>query len=388
VWRSGSLRIGYIGGIAVDVHITFLLIIAWGAWQGWAQYGSIPGALFGISAIVLLFICVLLHELGHAFQAKAYRLVVLRVTLLPVGGLAQLAAPPSRHWQEMIIALAGPAVNLILAALLGGVVYTLYQPFTINSWFDLLYPLMQPSLLGLVLYLLGANITLFLFNMLPAFPMDGGRVVRSGLALFLDYEMATRIAAWLGRAMAIAMGLMGLIGVRRLGIPANPLIVLVAIIIYFGAQQEEYYVRRQRALVRVEVGDAMRMTRTVTPADTLTPSLARALAKNDQILPVVVADKLVGLLSYGDLRRLENRAAQVTVAHLMRTHYPTLSLHDTLWVALQEMNAHKLAALPVVHEGTFCGIVSAQDINRAWRYLPRRRQHENATLLSGGTSPQ
>jgi Zn-dependent protease len=97
VWRSGSLRIGRIAGIAIDIHITFLLTIAWGAWQGWTQYGNIPGALYGIIAILLLFVCVLLHELGHSFQARSYGLVVRGITLLPVGGLAQLergARPP------------------------------------------------------------------------------------------------------------------------------------------------------------------------------------------------------------------------------------------------------------------------------------------------------
>jgi CBS domain-containing protein len=208
------------------------------------------------------------------------------------------------------------------------------------------------------------------------------------LALFVDYVLATRIAAWLGRGMAVALALLGLVGVRSFGIPANPLMVLIALVIYFGAQSEENYVRRQRALVRVEVGDAYQTTRTLNPADLITPALVKALFKNDQVQPVVVEDRLVGLLTYGDLRRLERQFTSVTVAHVMRTHYPVLQLRDTLWVALQEMNAHKLAAIPVVHDGVFCGVISVQDINRAWRYLPRHRQRENATLFSGGTSPQ
>ncbi len=392
MWRTGSIRIARIGGIAVEVHITFVLVILWGAWQGWAQYGRLTGALYGVLLMILLFGCILLHELGHGLQARAFGLSVRRITLLPIGGLAQLESPPAYPLHELAIALAGPLVNLGLALLLIFITYLL-QPFTISNWVDqaLLVFFSPPNITGLTLYLFGANLILFIFNMIPAFPMDGGRVLRSGLALVIDYELATRAAAWIGRFLAIFMGVIGLVGWPPARIPPNPLMLLLAFMVFFGARQEEQYVRRQRALIRLEVSKLTRpSTEVIAPWDAITNKLVAHLFQYDQTLPVLVEGRLVGLLTYQDVRRAYSGGVDPssTVAHVMRTTFPNVRLSDTLWVALQEMSSFQLAVLPVLEDGVFQGIVSLDDINHAWQFAGRHQRIAKAMPLSGDTARQ
>ena len=388
MWHNGAIRVARLGGIAVDIHLTFGLVILWGAWQGWLQYGGLPGAAYGILAILLLFLCVLLHELGHARQARALGLVVRRVVLLPIGGLASLETYPAYPRHELVIALAGPLVNLGLAFLTGVLVSFLIPP---GAWGKhlLLSFFSAPTFSSVLLYLLAANVILFLFNMLPAFPMDGGRVLRAGLALVLDYEVATRIAAWLGRLMAVGMAIIGAVGWPPAGVPPSPAMLVIAIVIFLGARHEELYVRRQRALVRVEVGDiCQRSVETTAPWQVVTTGLIRKLFRYEGAMPVVVDGRLVGLLTYQDVQRgmrRYNSNSKVTVAHLMRTEFPVLKLRDTLWVAFREMDSFQLPVLPVVEDGVFHGVVNLDDINHAWRFVLRGRARRSAGLRSGDT---
>jgi Zn-dependent protease len=342
--------------------------------------------------MILLFGCILLHELGHGLQAHAFGLAVRRITLLPIGGLAQLESPPAYPLHELTIALAGPLVNLGLALILITATYLL-QPFTISNWIDqaILIFFSPPTVTGLLLYLFGANLILFVFNMIPAFPMDGGRVLRSGLALIVDYELATRIAAWIGRVLAVLMSGIGLIGWPPAHIPPNPLMLVLGVMVFFGARQEEFYVRRQRALIRLEVSDLTRPSaEIIAPWDALTGSLVARLFQHDHTLPVLVEGRLVGLLTYQDVRRAYNSGIDPssTVAHVMRTTFPNLKLSDTLWVALQEMNSFQLAVLPVLENGLFQGVISLDDINRAWQFAGRHRGPVKAMPLSGDIAHQ
>ncbi len=388
MWQAGSVRIARIGGIAVEIHLTFGLVILWSAWQGAYHYGGLPGAGYGILLLVLLFACVLLHELGHGLQARSLGLVVRRITLLPIGGLAQLETPPSHPWHELVIALAGPVVNLGLAALLAAILYVT-SPLALGDLTGraLVAFLAVPDGTSLLLYLVAANLVLFVFNMLPAFPMDGGRVLRAGLALAIDYEQATRIAAWLGRGMALLMGVVGLLGWPAVSIPPNPLLLVMALMVFLGARQEESYVRRQRALVRLEVQQiAQRDPETVAPWDPVTSTMVARLLQLDRPLPVLVDGRVVGLVTFHDVRRRRWPQPSMTVAHVMRTQFPLLRLTDTLWVALQEMHAFQLAALPVSENGVFQGLICLDDINHAWRSA--RRQRSGATFFSGDRASQ
>ncbi len=373
----GALRLGTVGGIVVEVHLTFGLTLLWGAWQGWTQYGTIGGATYGMVAILLLFGCVLIHEFAHGRAAQAAGLTVQRVTLLPIGGIAQVADTPATPRDELVIALAGPAANLALTIPIGIFVTAVAGGLAGPRSLDALLQLSQlrPGVLGMAVYLLMANLGLFMFNMLPAFPMDGGRVLRAGLALVMDFERATQLASWLGRLMAIGLVLVGVMGLPLYGLPPNPLLILAALIVFVGARQEEIYVRVRRALVRMEVGDIYREPIwTVSPADALTANLVADLYRHQMVLPVISDGHLVGLLTPDELRGVMARPTPMKVAHVMRTHYPTLQMRDTLLVAMQVMGEQKLSSAPVVQNGMFCGMVALEDIHRAWRFSHRRRQ--------------
>jgi Zn-dependent protease/predicted transcriptional regulator len=378
VW---SARLGKIGGIVVEVHLTFALTLLWGGWQGWMQYGDVGGAAYGVLMIVLLFACVLVHEFAHARAAQASGLIVQRVTLLPIGGIAQVADTPPTPRDELRITLAGPVANLALVIPIGMVVAItaggLSGPRSLEALLQLSQ--LRPSLLGMAVYLLGANLALFMFNMLPAFPMDGGRVLRAGLALTMDYERATRFAAWLGRLMAVGLVVVGVVGVPLYSFPPNPLLILVALIVFAGARQEEIYVRVRRSLVRLEVGDVYHEPKwQVAPADPLTAALVNDLYRHQMVLPVVSEGRLVGLLTPNELRGVMQRPSPVSVGQVMKTHYPTLKMRDTLLVALQVMEEHKLSGAPVVDDGVFYGMIALEDIHRAWR-LPGKRRHSAKT---------
>lgn len=374
MWRSGAIRLGWVAGVAVGIHWSFALVIAWGAWQGWVSFGGAAGAALGMLAVGLLFGLVLLHEMGHALTARGFGLAVRQVTLLPIGGMAELETTPGQPMQELAIALAGPMANLALAIGLAALLF-LFDPLFLNSW-QMAGHLLRPDPLIWLHFLFWANGLLFFFNMLPAFPMDGGRVVRSALALWLDYEVSTRVAAWLGRLVAIGLVLVGGIGYVTRSVSPNPLLVVAGLVVYFGARQEERTVRRRRALIRLEAQDICRdVSEIVGPAQPLTRGLVARILQQDLTVPVVREDGvLVGLLTYQDIQRAARHGIPPTVAHAMRSTFPIINLHDTLWVALREMTAHQLDSLPVLQQDRLVGLVSLTDIDQAWKTKLRRRR--------------
>lgn len=368
MWRSGSVRVGRFGGIAVEIHLSFLLAIAWGGWQGWVRFGGPNGMAFGALIVVLLFASVLVHELGHGLQARAFGLDVRRITLLPIGGVAHLETPPSLPGQELLIALAGPMANLGAAVVLGGIAY-LFRPFPLEEWMRYLLFLMPPGPLSTLLYVFAVNLVLFIFNMLPAFPMDGGRVIRAALAIITNYEAGTRIAAWLGRIAALSFAGYAVAGWLLPGLTFSPLLLVLAGVVYFGARQEELNVRRSRALVHIEAIDVVhRLERITAPRDRLAPLLKSF--NSTGVMPVIRDGYIVGLLTADDARRAARRHA--TVAHAMRIDFPSVGPGETLWVALQEMAASRLDAIPVIDSHGVCyGMVTLDDVDHAWQLAHR-----------------
>ncbi|MFO1106834.1 MAG: site-2 protease family protein [Amaricoccus sp.] len=231
-----SARLGRIAGIDVRLHASFALICLWVAWLSWRDTGSLWGVLNGVTLVLLLFLCVLLHEFGHALTARRFGIGTRHITLWPIGGIALLEAIPDRPGQEVVIALAGPAVNLAIAAALA-----LVAPLAGNGTAG-----------GILQVLIHANLLLAGFNLLPAFPMDGGRVLRALLAMRFDRVRATRIAAIVGRVMAVGFLVAGLRG--------NPVLILIAGFVWFAAGAESRAVaaqtRRRAAAVPSSEGEA------------------------------------------------------------------------------------------------------------------------------------
>jgi Zn-dependent protease/predicted transcriptional regulator len=374
LWQSGSLRVARVGGIAIDIHFTFVLVLAWGAWQGWSQYGGLWGASYGLLTILLVFGAIVVHELGHSLQALAFGLQTRRILLLPVGGLAQLDDNPLSAWQELLIALAGPLASLLLALALGGIVY-LIQPFSLVGWKDTLLYQTPPGPVSALRFLFWTNVVLFFFNMLPAFPMDGGRVIRSAIGVWGDYGAATVVAAWLGRIMALGMLVAGVIDWRTGAFKLNPALLIMAPVVFLGAVEEEATVRRRRALLRVTAGQVCRVpARTASPWEPVSRKIVQSVRSDGQMLPVVVGERLVGIVTAQDLRRIGPRQDSPTVAHVMQTTYPVLAPGDTLWVAVQEMTATQFSTLPVVNGETLIGVVGIKEIQHAARLARRRRR--------------
>src|SRR4051812_10398728 len=186
-----SFRIARVAGIDIKVHLTFFLILFWGAAQ-WSRFG-VRGYLFGIALVLLLFLCVTLHELGHSVVAQKFGVRVRQIVLLPIGGVAMMERIPRNPWQELWIALAGPLVNVVIAAALAGGLFVRSQ-LTSMSLGELLNLGSEGPSIGLLFrWLLNANIVLVIFNMIPAFPLDGGRVFRALLAMRLPYARATAV---------------------------------------------------------------------------------------------------------------------------------------------------------------------------------------------------
>ena len=298
-------RIMTLYGVEVHCHVSFPLVLIWAAWQGAEVQGGVGGALFGLLSAVLLFGCVVLHEMGHSLEARRLGLPVRRITLFPLGGVAELGLMPERPVQEFRIALAGPAVNLALGAALGGVVGVWVILAGGDPRQTVLAAIASPSLLGLLIYLVGANISLALFNLIPAFPMDGGRLLRAGLAVFLDLLLATRIAAIAGYLIALGLFAVGLFGIASgpQHIAASLLLMLVGIFIVVGAGYEELWLRRRVQLSRRPAGSAVRSpTWTLAPGDLISPILNIHSFQLQPALPVVLGRRVVGLILEKDVR--------------------------------------------------------------------------------------
>src|SRR5262252_5850135 len=222
---SWSLNIGTIAGTAVRVHVTFLLFLGWIFAASWVAGGA-DAAWQGLAFLVLLFACVVAHEFGHIFTARAFGVSTPDVTLLPIGGVARLERIPEEPYQEFLVAIAGPLVNVAIALILLGFADARLDPGALAA--------VESTKISLIDRLADVNLFLAGFNMIPAFPMDGGRVLRALLASRLGFVRATEIAAFIGQGVAFALGFVGLF--------FNPMLIFIAIFVYLAASSEAHLV--------------------------------------------------------------------------------------------------------------------------------------------------
>jgi Zn-dependent protease len=343
-----SWKIGRFAGIDVYVHATFLLLVAFFGFSYWQQTRTLGGTLEGLAFLLALFLSVVLHEYGHALTARRYGIKTRDITLLPIGGVARLERMPDKPLQELWVALAGPAVNLVIAVVL--LVYLLVS----NSFI----PLSGMSLTGgpFVERLLSINLSLMLFNLLPAFPMDGGRVLRALLALRLDYVRATQIAASVGQGMAFLFGIVGLF--------SNPFLVFIALFIWIGAQQEASMVQMKYALGGIPVRQAMLTEfKTLGPADRLHKAMEYILAGTQQDFPVLEAERVTGILTRADLlAALSRHSGDLRVDAIMRRDFEQVHPGDMLEAAFARLQACGCHIFPVVQDGRLVGLLTSENV--------------------------
>ncbi len=324
-WSIPILRIA---GIQLRIHITFLLLVGWIAFVYYVQGGS-PAAVGGVLFILLLFACVVLHEFGHALAGKAFGIKTPDITLLPIGGVARLERIPDEPVQELVIAAAGPAVTAVIAlgAFIGGGSWD-YPPSTKTSIPDLLFTM---------------NVILLLFNLLPAFPMDGGRVLRALLATRMSYARATQVAATVGQGFAFVFGLIGLL--------INPFLIFIALFVYIGASQEAALAQMKDISRRFPVSSAMvREFRTLLENTTLQEAVDALLATSQHDFPVVNdAGNVVGLLTRQDLiAALRKNDPALRVGDVMRRDVPTVTTGTRFEDAFRIMQECNCPAVPVL----------------------------------------
>lgn len=344
-----SLRIGSVAGIGIFLHWTFLLLVAGLAAFLYYQGESLSTTLHIMGLMGGLFGCVVLHELGHALTAKFFSVPTKSITLYPIGGLARLERLPEEPIKEFWIAVAGPLVNIVIAILLAiglavtGTTMDIGAAYTINAH------------AGATLMWL--NIGLAMFNMLPAFPMDGGRVLRALLAIRYDYAQATQTAARVGQAMAVAFGLIGIIGF-------NFILLFIALFVYIGAQQESQHATFRAAARDTPVREAM-MTRfgILTPDSTLGDAVDELLAGTDHDFPVVEQGRVRGILSRKQLiEGLRTYGRDHRVAEVVTAPCPTVTPGMMLDEAFQTMQQSEYSTIPVVEDGALVGLLSLENV--------------------------
>jgi Zn-dependent protease len=344
-----SWRLGRVAGIDIFVHWTFLILIAWIIYL-YLSAGQGPlAALEGVIFILAVFVCIVLHELGHALTARRFDIATRDITLLPIGGMARLERMPEDPRQELLVALGGPAVTFAIAAVLFLVV--------ILGWGA--QALLDLELVGgqFLVKLLWINAILLGFNLLPAFPMDGGRVLRATLHFDLDYVRATQIAAAVGQVMAVLFGLVGLfIG--------NPFLLLIAVFVYFSAREEARSVEVRSLCRGVPVRHAMvTRYRALSPQDTLGAAVDELLAGQQQDFPIVDGAQVVGVLLRSDLLKvLATRGRDVAVSKVMRQDCRPVEDTEMLDRTFERMRQSNCPTVPVVHHGQLQGVVTLENV--------------------------
>jgi len=362
-----SFKIGRLAGIDIFVHFTFLLLLGWIGFAGFTSTGDVGAALASVALVCAVFVIIVLHELGHAMAARYYGIPTRDITLLPIGGVARLERMPEKPVQELVVALAGPAVNVVLAGFFFviALVQDLSPPDSVLALGD-----------GIVLQLLLVNVGLVLFNMLPAFPMDGGRVLRSLLAMRLGPTRATEVAATVGRGMAIVFAVAGLLSlssrsVLGLQVEPMPMLILIAFFVWFGADQERAAVQARAGLAGVPVHTLMvRRFVAVAPDDTLGIVAYYMRRGYQQDFPVVVDGRVVGLLTGNDLMyAMSEYGSDTRVFQVMQRDFPSVGPEEPVERGLALLSGGH-PVVPVVHNKELVGLLTAENVTR---YLWVRR---------------
>jgi Zn-dependent protease/CBS domain-containing protein len=358
-----SFQIGKIIGIPIKLHITFLLIIPV---MGYIFANNNPVFGFsdvepiflryvlGLSVAILLFACVLLHELGHSIVAKKHGTNIQGITLFLFGGVSSLEDIPRDPKLEFKMALAGPSVSLLI----GSILIIFYELLKTNISID--NPFLR--LVWLIAYI---NIILFIFNLIPAFPMDGGRVLRAVLAGKMPYKKATSIAANVGKMFAIIMGIAGLI------IPGGLWYILIAFFIYIGATEEDKSTQISVTLEGVKIRDIMTRDIKTVPAGMTVDELVDFMFKFKHMgYPVVEGKEVIGIVTFTDVQNVpKEERKNIMLSDIMTKEIINLKEDDDAVKALKLMTMNNIGRIIILDEKKMIGIVSRTDLLRSVQLL-------------------
>lgn len=347
-------------GIKVLLHWTFLLLPAYIALTGLMDGASWRTVGMEIGLVLVVFVCVVLHEFGHALTAARFGVGTRDITLLPIGGIASLERMPEDPKQEFWITAAGPLVNLVIAGLafvllaIGGFAWLATDMvMDLSSWTNFLT------------FLFMANLGLFLFNLIPAFPMDGGRILRSLLSLWIPRERATRFAAIVGRVLAVGFVVYGLFN-------GAPFTAVIGLFIFMAAGAEARQVQQKANLLALLVRDRMRREPITLPSTATAQDAWNALTLIDQEVVLVMDQGLYrGLVVKDELRHaIAAGTGGMSLAGLTR-HVPSAAPAEPAIGVYRRMIAENLSAMIVVDNGTFQGAVLRQDLEQAFGPLAK-----------------
>ena len=342
---KGSIRLFTVFGIAINIHITFLLLVLL----------VLSGGVKWVFVLIAVFFFVTMHELCHSLVARNFGIKTREITLLPIGGVASMSRMPEKPLQELAISLAGPASNIL-------VILIFYFPLKILLGTGvLIHPLSTDTWPLTIAYVYWINLALAGFNLLPAFPMDGGRVLRAILATRMDYQRATKIAANVGHIFALAFAYYGIV-------KFNIILVIISVFIYIAASNEEMQVAVKETLKKFRVRDILpRDFTTVTAEATLAKVLEHIFHSHQEDFPIVEHGVLTGFLTRKDIMMSVHRfGTGKKVGEVMRKHFPKAKEEDQLMKIQGVMSEKGLRALPVVRGDKVVGVVTIEDITRAY----------------------
>jgi len=355
-----TLRLGSIAGIRLEVHVTFLLMLA--AFALFAG-GTARDALLAAFDVAVLASFVVLHELGHALMARRFGIATREIVLLPIGGVARLERMPEKPAQEILVALAGPAVNLVLLCIFGGIMFATGAMPHMNLL------VVDPA--STLEFLVKVNIWMIGFNLIPAFPMDGGRVLRGALAMFMPYVRATRIAVMIGQGFALLFAVLGMFAFQ------NVVLVLIAMFVFVTAGEERALVQTRSSLAGLPAAAAM-VTAFVSleTRHEIAHAVDLLLAGEQQDFPVMEGGQYLGMLSRADLLTgLRREGADAPLGRLVRTDVEPVELTMPLEAALHRMRAARMNALPVMARGRLVGLLTIENISELLLVQEARQRH-------------
>ena len=358
-----SLLICRVAGIRIQIHVTFGLLLVW-FWLGGYQDARWNGVVWATIFLAAIFLCVVLHELGHSLVAQRFGITVRDITLLPIGGVASLSSIPEKPQQELAITVAGPLVNVVIFSLL--YLVGTYVPMEIPfSWFGSQlthFPLDIAELWAVMLYV---NLVMVVFNLLPAFPMDGGRILRASLVHWLGYVRATNVAATCGQIIA-SLFLFGSFSLLLAGENSFIWLGVIGAVIFIAAGSERRMVTIRHALRDATVADAMsRDFGSLAPADTIGHCLEKSIRGGQEDFPVLDEGELIGLLDRDTLRAaLRETGPDTPVGKVMRRRFPALTPEASLMDVHTTMFSADWKSLPVRSNGALVGWLSRENIGR------------------------